>query len=212
MKITDIRKQKNNPDKCNIYIDGEYKLSLSVDYILNNNIKVNQEVTEEELTSFKEHDKENIAFLTAINYLSYSQRSEKEVYNKLKSKEFSEEEIAFVIEKLKKYSYIDDYAYTASYIKDKMNYSGWGEMKIKEKLYHKGIPAELINELINEIYSEEEMLKNALILGQKKLLNLQRFEPQKQKEKIYTFLMSKGFKYNITKQVIERIFSDIDED
>ena len=42
----------------------------------------------------------------------------------------------------------------------------------------------------------------------KKLKSLNKYEPRKQKEKLFMFLASKGFKYDIVKQAIDKIYND----
>ena len=48
MKITDIQIQKKNKEKVNIYVNDEYSFSMTIDGVIDNNLKINQEISEEE--------------------------------------------------------------------------------------------------------------------------------------------------------------------
>ena len=55
------------------------------------------------------------AFDTAIYYLTFRDRSRKELCDKLAEKGYEEAEIAEAVEKLMSYGYIDDERYASSY-------------------------------------------------------------------------------------------------
>lgn len=64
------------------------------------------------------------AFDTAIYYLTFRDRSRKELCDKLAEKGYEEAEIAEAVEKLMSYGYIDDERYASSYIRNQMRAKG----------------------------------------------------------------------------------------
>lgn len=212
MKITAITPQKNNSEKVNVFIDGKYSFSLSAKTWFNkqNKLEIGNEINEEIIEELKNEDSPTIAFMTALNYISYSMRTEKELRDKLYQKGFSEENINFAIVKAKEYKYIDDRHYAELYIKDKTECSHWGEQKIKTNLYKKGIEEKDFEGLFEELYNEDLKIENAYNQGIKKLKTLSKYDERKQKQKIFSCLVSKGFKYDTIKKVMMKIFSDND--
>ena len=98
------------------------------------------------------------------------------------------------------------------YIKDKLNLSGWGERKIKEKLLQKGIKYDIVNNAMADIVDNEILYQNALTAGLKKKKSIEKYENRKQKDKLFAFLSSRGYKYDIVKKVIDEIFTNEDFD
>ena len=106
MLVTEIKQQRRDENKYNVFVDGEFAFSLLMQDILYFKIKENEEIPEEkynyiinEVVYIKAQDK-------ALNFLSSKMRTEKEMRTKLKSLDYSEEVIERVMEFLFKYSYI----------------------------------------------------------------------------------------------------------
>lgn len=208
MKITNFTQQKHNTEKYNIYMDDKYYCSLSSVLITKYNIYVGQIVDDNMIEEWLHDDEPNLAYLNALNYISFSMKTEKELRQKLKEKKFCSSSIDYAIKKCKEYNYIDDFFYAKSYIREKFSYCHWGENKIKEKLILKGIKSDVINDLLETCCEENKMVENAIIVGLKKKRSLEKYEVKKQKEKMFAFLVSRGFKYPIVKKAIENIFNE----
>lgn len=88
------------------------------------------------------------AFDTAIYYLTFRDRSRKELCDKLTEKGYEEAEIAEAVEKLMSYGYIDDERYASSYIRNQMRAKG--RRRITMELSGKGVDSEMTRELCME--------------------------------------------------------------
>ena len=78
------------------------------------------------------------AFDKAAGYLAVLPRTEKEIREYLKKKEYSQQEIDEAAEKLQEYRYLDDVAYGISFIRQAAG-KGWGRGKIDRSLMEKGV-------------------------------------------------------------------------
>ena len=78
------------------------------------------------------------AFDRAAGYLAIQPRTEKEIREYLKKKEYSQQEIDEAAEKLQEYRYLDDVAYGNSFIRQAAG-KGWGRSKIDRSLMEKGV-------------------------------------------------------------------------
>ena len=78
------------------------------------------------------------AFDKAAGYLAVLPRTEKEIHEYLKKKEYSQSEIDDAIEKLREYRYLDDTSYAVSFIRQAAD-RGWGRNKIDRSLMEKGV-------------------------------------------------------------------------
>ena len=78
------------------------------------------------------------AFDRAAGYLAMQPRTEKEIRDYLKKKEYSPSEIDDAVGKLREYQYLDDVAYGVSFIRQAAG-KGWGRSKIDRSLLEKGV-------------------------------------------------------------------------
>lgn len=137
-----------------------------------------------------------------MNYCVYQDRCHQEVEQKMKDflliPEAKEEILLYLI----KENYLNEERFTRSYIRGKFYLKNWGKIKIKSHLKFKGISEKLIDKCMNEIDAEDyentiKKIFNSYLSGLKAM-------PDYQKNiKTTRYLMSKGFEYELIRQVME---------
>lgn len=133
----------------------------------------------------------------ALKHLLYKMRSEKEMRLFLKEKHDAQvEEIEEIIAYLYSYNYLDDEKYAIAFIKDKLNFSPIGRVKMRYELVQKGIESESIDFLLEDYYPFE----NEIAVAKKLLSKKGRMSYDESKNKRY--LYSKGF----SNTAIDRVF------
>ena len=138
MVITSIEKQKKK-GRYNIFLNGEFSFGAYEDTILKFALRKGDDLPEEKITEIKDFDEFNYGKTASYRLLSYRQRSEKEIKDKLKEKKISPENIGKVIDKLKDLKFIDDKTFAKNYITDQINKKPAGRTFLKYKLLHKKI-------------------------------------------------------------------------
>jgi regulatory protein len=112
---------------------------------------------------------------------------------------------------LKEYSFIDDREYMKMYVKDRIRRQG--SQKIKYALIKKGIDPNEIEDNLTNINKDDER-NVALELVQKKYSQLVEREKDiyKLSNKLYRFLVGRGYDYALAKDVIKKAMNieDID--
>lgn len=112
----------------------------------------------------------------------------------------SKDEVEGVLSKLKEYKYIDDESFIEYYIKDQLTLRPQGTRKIRTKLFQKGIHGDAVEKELSKYESTElERAKKAL---KKKDATLYEESPFKRREKLFRFLISRGFTIAITKEAL----------
>ncbi len=108
------------------------------------------------------------------------------------SEEPLEPPIELVIERLRELDYLNDQSYLQNYIADRIRFRPRGEFMIRQELRKKGIDKKLLDDyLMTEKVDELGAAKKLLESKKRRWMNE---NIQKQKEKAYRFLASKGFK------------------
>ena len=93
------------------------------------------------------------AFDKASSYLALKPRTEAEIRNYLKNKEYSQSEIDDAVGKLLEYRYLDDTAYAETFIRQAAE-RGWGKRKIEQNLSEKGVSRHALDEAWNRLEDE----------------------------------------------------------
>lgn len=191
-------------DKKNLVelvISGE-KFFLSYEFFSNLNLSLDEEIDFDVFKKISLENDFNRCKIYAIKQISYSQKTSFDIRNKLLKKKFSNDSINRSISFLEEYGLIDDRAYVRAYVLDKNRISKWSKKKIFFSLKRKSIPDEMINENLEKI-SDEEEFENALYLAKKKAKD----NSLEEKKKVYSYLASRGFSYDIINNCLGEIFS-----
>lgn len=204
-KITKIETGKRNKERVNVYIDDEYAFSINMELVYKFGLKVNEEVNKEKLIEISKSENLSKCKESALRTIERSYKTEKEIRDKLLSKEFDSETIDSTIDFLIEYGFIDDSKFVSMYIKDRIRTQG--RNKIRYSLISKGVNKLLIEEAFSTLDRDDEM-ERAIILCEKKYLNISKREDDdfKIKNKLTRYLLGRGYDYDIAKEVIKEVF------
>ena len=134
----------------------------------------------------------NKAIEVSVKFCSYRERSEKEVIEKLRDKEFSKEIITSTLRKMKDLNFVNNLRFAKSFSRGKNRGNRWGKIKIRYELVGKGLNDEEITIGLDSIDSKmyEQSLKKNIEIFRKK-------NKSDNKNKLIGHLARKGFEMNL---------------
>ncbi len=195
-KITGITVQEKDKERCNIYIDGEFKCGMSIDIVYACGLKVGDEILEQRLSELCQTDDNKRAFNKALKYVCRAMKTKWQVKDYLIKKGFNEQASWHAVDKLKEYNFVNDVEYAKNYIESVCKTHG--KNLIKNKLISKGVSREDIEKAYEKL--EINFFSSAKFVAEKYLKN-----KEKTKEntlKACRFLVSKGFSYEEAKSAV----------
>ena len=206
--ITKIEAQKKKDNRVNIFINGEFAFGCSSELVYYHSLAKGKEVDLNELNTIVKEDNYITGKTRALKYLETSLRSSYQVKVYLEKYEYEEDIIDRVIDFLKEYGFINDDYYAKAFVTE--NIKKQGKNNIKYKLLQKGISEDIIVKNLERISNKDEE-EIAFKLAEKKANILCKSETdiKKIKMKLNTFLLSKGYSYDIIKSVIDKIQDNI---
>lgn len=206
MTITKIERQKKNVSRLSVFIDGEFSFGISEEDAAFYGLKAGAVLDAHEYDALISELVLKRAKHLALKYLSYSDRTEKEVREKLRQAgEFDENVITRAIDAIKERGYIDDEKYAALYAQSKANRRD-GPLKIKLALISRGIDAKTADEAIAALETDDAE-SAAELLRKRTKGSVPDFA---EKKKLYAYLVRKGFSGATINEAFKRINSDID--
>lgn len=214
--VTSVEPQKKNPKRFNIFLDNQFAFGADADLVVNFRLTLGKIIQKEDLEKILFEAEVGKLMERMYGLFSIRQRSEKEVRDYLKLRNFKlkikdREEISdlvidSLIEKLKETELINDLEFAKAWIESRRRSKQKSLRVIKMELSQKGINREIIEEALRLVdtrsgqVSEEDLAKLAL---EKKMRIWKNLPEQEFKKKAYEFLLRKGFEYSVIKEVIE---------
>lgn len=131
------------------------------------------------------------ALVKAMNYLAARSLSEKELLMKLRKAGYSDMECDSAIAECVKRRYLNDEQLTADCV-DILHQRNLGARQIRQKLLRRGLDGEEISELLESRPEDEEDAARRAMEGKLRLLSRET-EPRKKREKLFRFMISRGF-------------------
>ncbi len=204
-KITVIERQKRRSRRRSLFIDGNFVCGVDEEIVLKLNLEVGQEVDEAQIRRiiFKEEARKAKDY--ALNLLSFRPRSTKEVRDRLKRRDYDEKVIEETVENLSRIGLLNDEEFARSWAQSRMQGKPMGRRLLEQELRQKGIDKEIIVEVRETTYSQQDEEEVALSLAKKKLKSYRGLDDLTIKRRLYSYLGRRGFSPETISEVLEKI-------
>ena len=202
MIVTAIRPQKFRKNFFNIHLDGKFAFALNADEIVKSHLKIGSEISDIDVSKFKKVKKDIDLTDSLFRYISFRPRSEKEVRDYFKKKKIDLKEIEKLIDKAKSLKLINDADFAVWWLEQRAVFRPKGLRLLKIELKQKGISDEIINSVLSNKSSQSEY-KIAINLAQKKLPSLKNYDPEEKKQKLFAFLVRRGFDFDEAETAVD---------
>jgi len=151
-------------------------------------------------------DKEFVrAKQTVFRLFRFRPRSEKEIAERLRKKEIPEDTIKKTILYLKRSELIDDRMFAKGWISSRLK-KPFGLSRIRFELKQKGIKDEILSEEMENAVQDYSEIDAVLDLAQRRLRKYGHLEKIKAKQRLYNYLVRRGFKIGTIYKAIKELF------
>lgn len=198
--ITDIQQQKRTPGRYSVYLDDTYSFSLSDLELSGSELRVGRELPEEEVVAWQEQSAEGAAYNLALRFLSYRQRSRREIVEYLVRKDVPEEAIEAVTLRLMEQGLVDDAKFAASWIASRQSLRPRSRRVLEQELLQKGLDRQTVHVALEEL--DEDVQEQALIHIIERRRRQSRYQDH---DKLMQYLAGQGFTYGQIKKALERL-------
>ena len=135
-------------------------------------------------------------------YCAYQERCTKDVCDKLKTYDISQEDREKILDYLLDNRFVNDERFAKSFVRGKINQSGWGMNKIRFHLVQKGIAKDIINEALQQ--TDEAVYRQRLIdILKTKSKTVKADSDFEKKRKLAAYAMQKGFEGGLVWEVVK---------
>lgn len=197
MKITAVKQQVKRADRYSIYVDGKYSFSLGENEFLKLGLYSGQEISDEELTSFKGESDYGKWFDKTLNLLSYRMRSEWELRDYLKRKKAPEEYVDKIINKLRINGYVNDEQFAKRWVENRRLLKSTSKRRLMQELRQKRIATDIIDIVLADDETDEKQQLKELVEKKR--------GRYPDKLKLMQYLARQGYNYDDIKSVLSEL-------
>lgn len=153
-------------------------------------------------------DLEREAVDAALNFLSYRPRTRREVRRRLMERGYADEIIERALGRLSAVGLIDDEAFVAAYVRDRIAHRPMGVRRMVQELYRKGIPREVSTPVIELVLAEEDTDERALaqrVVARKGRTRGARMLEERERRKLVDHLIRRGFELRVAREAADAL-------
>ncbi|OGL38775.1 hypothetical protein A3J32_02870 [Candidatus Saccharibacteria bacterium RIFCSPLOWO2_02_FULL_46_7] len=198
MKITAVKAQVKNPERVSIFVDGKYSFSLSLDELLKEKLKKDDELNGADVKRLKKLSADGKLRARAVEWVLNRPRSIREfkdyMYRKKAEAEFAED----LIKQFSDRGYLDEQKFS-QWLIELLSRRGKSNRAIRSELFKKGIDREIVEEIMSQEASDEVGRLRTVIAKKRKL---PRYRNDLQKIKQY--LVAQGFSWDLIKSQLAK--------
>lgn len=196
MKITDIKQQVKRQGRYSIFIDGSFRLGLSESALVEQSLRIGQELTDRQLADLTDVAQADKAFSRLLDLIARRPRSIWEARDYLRRKGYEEELIEQIVARVQKIGYLDDFDFARRWAESRRLLKPISSKKLMFELRQKRISDDIITQVLQQTdddYDERAVLRELIARKQSRYPDGQ---------KLIRYLAGQGFRYDDIKAVL----------
>jgi regulatory protein len=209
-KITALERQKKNPRRVNVYLDGHFALGL--DGVLAAELRVGQSLAEEDVAKLRARDTVERARALTMDFIARRPRSEAEVRQRLGKKGFEPVVIDEVLARLRELGLVDDEAFARFWVENRTSFRPRGARGLRYELRQKGVATEVVDRVLDDMALDENALAYRVARPQAERLLASPIVRREFQRKLGAFLHRRGFDYEMAREVTDRLWYELASD
>ena len=202
-RITAIEPQQKNPQRVNVYLDGEFAFGLAA--IVAAWLKVGQELDEARIASLQARDESEVTYQKALHFLSYRPRSTAEVRQNLSRRGIAEPLIEETLGRLQSAGLIHDEDFARAWVENRNTFRPRSKSALRMELRRKGISDEIVQSVLESNVNETALAFEA---ARKYSRRLEGLEWPEFRQKLGSFLARRGFAYTTLAPVVSKVWKE----
>jgi len=209
MRITKIETQRRDPGRKSIFADGRFLAGVSDETLLRLGLRTGDSIGRDVVKLLLRTEELLNARNVALRFLSYRPRTEREVRDKLREKEFGDAEIARTLDELKSNGLVNDAEFALLYIRNALALRPAGKLLLTRKLLALGVARKTVDEAIGETLSTEDQQSGAMTTAERLLRKVKgsgkKEDPRKLRQRLAATLLRRGYSWDTVEAALHKV-------
>lgn len=203
-RVTAIERQKRNPSRVSVYLDGAFAFGMDDEVLFRHPIHEGDELRESFVDEVLLSDERVRAKAKALRLLGRRALTAEELRDRLEDRDFSDRVIRLVIGDLSAVGLLNDAAFAESFVHDRMMLRPCSKRMLVIELVRKGLAEEEAARVVDASYGPKTEAEVAGDLARKKARSLAGEDPRRVRQKAADFLFRRGFEWDIASEAVMR--------
>lgn len=196
--ITALETQKHDPERVNVFLDGEFAFGAPMLLVAARGLRPGRELDDAQVQELRREDGVERAYGAALNFLSFRPRSRREMRDYFRRKKTEEEVVEEVLARLEANRLLDDREFARYWVENRQIFRPRGTMALRMEMRQKGLERDVIDEALAEVEDEEAVAHEA---GRKKVRTFRHLDDREFFRRMVGFLQRRGFPYDVAAKV-----------
>ena len=199
MKIEKIERSKHKRERVLVYLEGGDLLRITEGELLRFGLSVGLDIDERAVVELQQSAARSETRVRAANMISARPLSRRELVKKLREKGAAEADAEETADWLEEIGALSDAEYAAMLVRH-YGGMGYGEAKIRDELYRRGVPRELWEDALSQSPDAQEAI--ARVIAQK---TKGRALDEKGRKRLSGMLLRRGFAWRDVRAALAQI-------
>ena len=195
MNITKISPAVKTEGRYNVFVDNEFSFSLDETQLVTLGLKKGDAIDELQLLELKNESDFGKNYIRAVDLISRRLRSEREIRDYARRKQWTEDNTERVIDRLCERGYLNDERFAESFVRSRANTCNFSATRMKVELQKKGVKPDIITNILAESDDYDEMAALRKMIAKK----INKYDDER---KLVAYLARQGFKYDDIKSAL----------
>jgi len=200
--------RKHLGERVNVFINDRFSFAIAAELVARYNLQPGVLLDAARLDALLREDGDSRAYARALHFLSYRTRSSKEIRERLKRDEWTDEVIERVVERLQREKLLNDSHFAEVWVEHRSLSRPRGAYQLRQELRQKGVDRETIDAALPDADQE---LENAVAAVERKMRSWSTLDERTRQTKALEFLQRRGFNYSVARAALRRIAEESDD-
>lgn len=211
MVITKLERQKKRRHRVSVYLDGDFAFGCSDEVVYRFGLHKGMELDDARRREIEDYDNRVQAKLAAERLVGTRMRSEKELRQRLREKEYPPDIIDETIATFTRIGLIDDRAFAEAFVRDRLRMRPRAAALLRRELRQRGVAPDIIDAVLAAHFEEESEEDLARRMAESYLRAHPRLETLVLKRRLAGYLQRKGFGAGLAFRVVQGIIDSDSE-
>ncbi len=153
--ITALTVQASDQERVNVFVDGAFAIGISLRTLQREGLRKGQVLSEEDWARLERAEADSKAWNAALRLLEVRPRTEHEIRDRLRRKQYAPEQIDAAVARLRELELLDDTQFARMWVANRSAVNPRGALGLKRELLRKGVAREVAADVVGEAVDDE---------------------------------------------------------
>lgn len=198
--ITALTAQVKNPNRVNVFIDGDFACGLALEVAAG--LQIGRQITQAELEQLDKRDEIHRGRERVLRLLARRPYSSAEISRYLRRHQYDDEAIKNIIDDLTDVKLIDDDAFAAYWVEQRETFRPRSRLALLQELGQKGIERDIVTEALSDLDEAEAARR----VAQKQAGRWRGLSEPEWRTRMTRYLLRHGYPYDLVKDVVTELW------